>query len=418
MSKTRSFKSNLKIVIKNISDVFNPVLIRIKQALFDPFYPRQTFSNEDYHISSGYYDLNPFDPTETKFLAIQMDAPLQTPTPGNTAITGYYELQREQPIFIKIGQTQTWNWQQGCRLQWYPSNNGNSIFYNVLLNDHYGAVVQDIKTGNISQTIDFPVYDLDVTGQIGLSLNFSRLQRLRPGYGYGNIPDTTEQNLIPKDDGIWQVGIDKNQASLLFSIAEIAAIQPHDSMINAQHYFNHISFNPSGNAFLFFHLWLDQNNHRHSRLFTASSQGNRLTLLNNIGPVSHYTWLSNERLIITTYVSQNQLRYLQYHYINGFEGIVGIDHLITDGHPTMKNGRFLITDTYPDKFREQNLFLFDTKTEKLTVVDRVYSPPDFDGEMRCDLHPRLSHSSNLVCIDIVKNAKRAIKVIDISKFYN
>ena len=267
----------------------------------------------------------------------------------------------------------------------------------------------------ISHTLDYPVYDLDSTGQFGLSLNFSRLQRLRPGYGYVNLPDTTQQNFAPKDDGIWLVDINKNQSFLLFSLADVAEIEPHPNMVNAQHYFNHISFNPSGTVFLFFHLLLDENQHRHSRLFTANIQGNRIILSNNIGPVSHYTWLSDERLVVTTHVSRNQVRYIQYHYLNGFEGIVGNLHLTNDGHPTfIKEGELLISDTYPNRFRQQKLLLYNIKKDKVIVLDRLFSPHEFHGEVRCDLHPRPSLSSNLICLDIVKNRKRAIKVIDIS----
>jgi hypothetical protein len=409
-------KAFIQFIIACLGYRFVSFSIRMKHRFFDFKYPQQTFFNKDLHTFCGYYDLNPFDKNEKKLLAIQVNAPLRTPDLGTVADIGYYEFHQERPKFIKIGQTQTWNWQQGCRLQWYPSDNDKSIFYNVLFDNHYGAVVQDLMTGNLINTIDFPVYDLDSSGHFGLSLNFSRLQRLRLGYGYVNIPDATQQDLAPNEDGIWLVDINTNQASLLFSLAEVAVIEPHPDMTNAQHYFNHISFNPSGTRFLFFHLWLDQNNRRHSRLFTADTQGGRLTLLNNIGPVSHYTWLSDERLVITAPVSRDQWRYLLYHSVNGFESIIGNAQLTEDGHPTfIRDGRLMITDTYPDwNFREQKLLLYNSSTDKKTILSRFYSPPNFEGELRCDLHPRSSLSSHLVCVDVVENNKRAIRVLDIS----
>jgi hypothetical protein len=412
-------KAIIKLVFAHILYKLASLVIPIYQAYKSIHSPRRILSDKAVHIFFGYYDINPIDYTETRLLVLKIDAPLRTPEPGIFANVGYYRLQEEKPEFIPVGQTQTWNWQQGCRLQWYPSDVDLNIFYNVFCENHYSSVVQNLLTGNIIRIIDYPVYDLDLKGKFGLSLNFSRLQRLRPGYGYVNLPDTTEHALAPKNDGIWLVNFDENRTSLLFSIADVASIEPQYNMKNAQHYFNHISINPSGTDFLFFHLWLDGANHRHSRLFSANIRGDRITLLNKTGPVSHYTWLSDERMVVTTYNSQNQSRYFQYHYVNGFECIVGDKQLTEDGHPTyIMDGKMLITDTYPNNYREQKLLLFNTITNKTRVLDRVVSPPIFEGEIRCDLHPRPSTSSNLVCIDMVKNKYRAIKVIDLSKFNN
>ena len=276
--------------------------------------------------------------------------------------------------------------------------------------------MQEIESGKIRHTIHRPIYDLDKSGNWGLSLNFSRLQRLRPGYGYGNLPDQSEADYCPTNDGVWLVDIQNDQAQLLFSLAQLAAISPYESMIGAQHYINHLSFNPSGSDFLFFHLWLDQNNRRYSRLFTADAQGNRLTLLNNTGHVSHYTWLSDERLVVTTHVSpKRELRYVLYHHTDGFEGIIGNQHLTTDGHPTfIRDGRLMITDTYPDEFRDQKLLLFNPEQDNVKVIDRFYMPPEFTGEVRCDLHPRPSPSAKLLCVDVVAGGYRAMQLLDIS----
>jgi hypothetical protein len=288
-----------------------------------------------------------------------------------------------------------------------------------LLKDHYGAVTQNITTGEIINTIDYPLYDIDLNGHLGLSLNFSRLQCLRPGYGYVNVPDSTLNDCASKDDGIWLVDLLGNRVSLLFSLAQIASIEPHDSMRNMHHYFNHLSFNPSGTSFMFFHLWRDEDNQEHQRLFTASTQGNRLILLNNTGYVSHYTWLSDNQLVITARPIQTQHRYIQYHYINGFEGIVGDSHLKRDGHPTfIKNGKFMVTDTYPsNRLREQKTLLYDLDSDRIKIIDTVFLPSAFKEEVRCDLHPRPSPSGNLICIDVVVDNHRAVKVVDISRYH-
>ena len=60
--------------------------------------------------------------------------------------------------------------------------------------------------------------------------------------------------------------------------------------------------------------------------------------------------------------------------------------------------------------------MFDQKNNLLTRIGRYYSPPVFRGEIRCDLHPRLSLNNNKICIDAIDNDVRVIKVLDISSF--
>jgi hypothetical protein len=376
-----------------------------------------TFVGKRQHTFFGYYDLSPFNQNEKRLLAMQLSASLATPDKNTVMNVGYFDIETNNPGFVVVGQTTTWCWQQGCRLQWYPSASEETIFYNALLQNQYGAVIQEIESGKICHTIQHPVYDLDRSGNWGLSLNFSRLQRLRPGYGYVNLPDQSELEYCPANDGVWFIDIQNSQAQLLFSLAQLAIVSPHESMKGAQHYINHLSFNPPGNNFLFFHLWLDQNNRRYSRLFTADVQGNRLTLLNNTGHVSHYTWLSDERLVVTTYVSpKRELRYVLYHHTDGFEGLIGNQHLTTDGHPNfIRDGSLMITDTYPDEFRDQKLLAFNTEQDSLKVIERFNIPSEFTGEVRCDLHPRPSQTGNLLCVDNVVKGLRAMTVIDISK---
>jgi len=378
--------------------------------------PSCTLSEPGAHCFFGYYDISPFSASEQLLLATQTTTALRTPRADDELAVGFYDLTAEKREFQKVGTTETWCWQQGCRLRWDPAAPDTRIIYNKMTDGQYGSVIQDIRTGQVEHKSSFSLYDLASDGEHGLTLNFSRLQRLRPGYGYVNLPDDSKFDYCPHDDGVWLVDLQNDQKKLLFSLLELAAISPHTSMKNSQHYVNHLSFNPSGREFLFLHLWVDENNRRYSRLFTSDQKAGRLNLLNNTGLVSHYTWLSDERLLIVTRVtSLGKLRYVLYHYINGFEGITGDDHLIGDGHPTfIGNGKQIVTDTYPDEFRNQNILLYNRETNTIRVIQRCYVPPEYTGEVRCDLHPRTSPSGKLLCADVVVDGRRAMQVFDIS----
>lgn len=378
--------------------------------------PHRVFGHPRFHTFFGYYDFTPFNEAESKLLAMQVDCPLQSPQIGSTASIGYFNLRDPSAQFVKVSTTQAWNWQQGCRLRWYPGKD-ETLSYNCLYEGQYCFALHPVSWSEPQKIIRQPLYDFDMTGSWGLSLNFSRLQRLRPGYGYVNLVDSEETDMRPKNDGIWLVDIHRDTASLLFSLDWLASIDPHDSMENAWHYVNHLSFSPSGNSFLFLHFWFNESTkRRYSRLFTADQDGGRLILLNNSGHVSHYTWLSDRQLVIITNFGQRQLHHVLYDRLNGFEGIIGNGILVEDGHPTfVDNGKSLLTDTYPDKFREQKVLLFDLENQHLQIVDRFSSPDQYVGEVRCDLHPRISQSEKLICIDTVSDNRRVMVVMDLSR---
>jgi hypothetical protein len=57
---------------------------------------------------------------------------------------GFFDLQGASD-FIAVDHTQTWCWQMGCRLQWYPGDPDRLIMYNAMVNGQYGSIVQDIR---------------------------------------------------------------------------------------------------------------------------------------------------------------------------------------------------------------------------------------------------------------------------------
>ncbi len=353
-------------------------------------------------------------------MAIRVDPELIPPKPGRIAEVGYYVLSTGKPEFVKTGQTETWNWQQGCRLQWYPAGNDRAIFYNCMMDGQYGSLVQDLDSKEVLHRLDYPIYHLNKTGNLGLSLNFSRLHRLRPGYGYANLPDKTVNDPCPNNDGVWLFDVQKNRGRLLFSLADLAAVSPQKSMENAQHYINHLCFNPSGSSFLFLHLWVDVQGRRNSRVFVSSTDGNDLTLHSNQKIASHYCWLSDTKYLVYMPVDrQVNGRFVLFDVYDGLDGIVGINHLIVDGHQTFfSNGEKLLLDTsLPDEYGEKKLIVFDIKNNILDVIDRYNFPSAYTGELRCDLHPRISSSEKRICIDAVENNMRVMKIIDITKVY-
>jgi len=369
---------------------------------------RQFHSSEG-HVFFGYYDITPFSHNDNLILA--MHAPFEniTPSPGMEITLGYYDLNGNDSFF-EAGKTSTWCWQQGCRLQWYPHSSSHSILYNKMVDDQYGCIVQDIRTKEVLKTFMLPVYSISNDGRWGLSLNFSRLQRLRPGYGYTSLPDGTQNELIPRNDGIWRIDMNSGETSLLFSVAEISECEPLASMKNAEHYFNHILFNPDGTRFMFFHLWM-KDGKRFNRLITCNIDGRDRYPLINEGHVSHYAWKSNTELLAYSTHADTGRNYHLYTDRTPERKVIGRGILNEDGHPSYSpDNATLLTDTYPDKYREQHLLAYDFESGKLRTLASYYSPFKFTGETRCDLHPRWSRSGRHICIDAPYQKKRSMHI--------
>ena len=378
---------------------------------------KEVFSVAGKNCFFGYYDLNPFSSDESRLLATSTGAGLFSPQPTDSMTIGYFKLNDQSRQFHVVGETTLWCWQQGCRLRWHPSDPDRLIIYNRLVDGTYGAVIQDIETKEVVREYPFSLYDIDCLGKRGVTLNFSRLQRLRPGYGYGVLPDETLGVDCASNDGVWVVDLDADRKELVFSCAELVSIEPHSTMQDAEHYINHLSISPQGTSCLFFHLWLQkETKKRHSRLFTFDFETLDLRLLLSDGPVSHYTWISDDILSVTTTVSEKRdLRYVLCHKRTGFIGITGVNQLREDGHQTFLSGTdLMITDTYPNSYRDQRLLLYAIGDDRLKTIDRFRIPPEFTGEVRCDLHPRVSPSQRMVCVDMVRNGHRAMAVLDIS----
>lgn len=369
------------------------------------------------HCFFGYYDISPFSDDERYLLGMQTNTPLRSPEKGDVLDVGYYDLSYDKSTFKKVGETETWCWQQGCRLRWFPPVKDKNVIYNTMVDGKYGSVVKNIFTGKTVHEYPFSLYEVSSEGEKGLTLNFSRLQRLRPGYGYGVLEDKTKNDNCPGDDGVWLTDLKSKRKLLLYSLKELSEIEPHESMEDAEHYINHISINPSGESFLFFHLWKSGNtNKRYIRLFTADMNGKNFKLLNNTGHVSHYAWKDSDHFVITANVLPKKLRYCLYHKHKGFQYIMGENVLTEDGHPSfLTNYNYMITDKYPNISRDQLLLLYKIKTKKLDVLSRFKVPENYTGEVRCDLHPRVSKDGRMICVDCVENNYRAMSVIDLKE---
>jgi Tol biopolymer transport system component len=216
---------------------------------------------------------------------------------------------------------------------------------------------------------------------------------------------------MPKNDGILRLDMATGEEKCLFSIRDIINIRATDTMQKAEHYFNHLLFNPEASRFLLVHLWVNEGK-RYSRLITSDRDGKNIYVMNNEGHSSHYCWRSNTQLLVYTTYAKTGTHYYLCEDMSDNRKIIGEGILTKDGHPSFfPYSNIIITDTYPDKYRDQSLITYNLDNYETKILSKFYIPIKFYGETRCDLHPRLSATGAYVCIDNVQNKCRRMTVI-------
>ena len=374
------------------------------EILNDDIIKYSEIENPNGHIFCGYFDISPDNPFNSEEILVGMlDKKAKTGKDSLTiAITNLSNGKIE-----KISETKAWNWQMGSRIRW--SNTENIIYYNDFYDNNYCCNIFDIKKRKILRRIPYALYDISKDEIFGLTVNFDRLQRLRPGYGYSNLEDITKNENTPNNDGLFIVDIDTGERKLLVSYQQLSDLMPDSK--NRQCYINHISISPNNKKAMFFFIWLvDEKPGWKATLWTIDLKTKEVKCLEKKYQVSHYAWKDNNTLIITGVDMSNKTCFYRL-YDSDNNNYVELDNenLKKDGHPTFSrqfNGFY--SDTYPDKKFRQLLFKYENN-DYIPLV-KVFHNPKMYGEKRCDLHPHYFCTQESVAIDTIfdKNKRKII----------
>ena len=360
----------------------------------------------------GYYDKSPWDSTGRYLLAMQVDFIDRPPTSDDRVAVGMVDLE-DGGRWIPLAETSVWNWQQGTMLRWMPTAPDRLIIHNDREGDAYVSVVRDVHSGE-TRVLPMPIYAVSNDGRSAVTLNFSRVNRTRPGYGYVGVPDRWESNPHPDEDGIYWMDLETGDHRLIVSLAQIAAFRPDDTMRDGQHWFNHLQFNTDDSRFLFLHRW-QVGGGRLTRLFTANPDGSDICCVSDHEMTSHFDWRDPEWILAWARRHDVGDRYFLLRDRSEDLSIVGDGILTSDGHCSYgPDRRWFLTDTYPaPKTHKRTLLLYRPEDDLRVDLGQFYSPPEITGEIRCDLHPRWNRDGTQVCFDSVHEGHRGMYVIDV-----
>jgi len=378
--------------------------------------PVTRLTNGPKHHFFGYFDKFCYDHSGRYLLAHEVDFTARQPRPGEKAGICLIDLQDNCRSKL-IAESDAWCWQQGCMLQWL-NDADRKIIYNDREGDHFVARILDITTGE-KQTLCRPIYTLSPDGQRALSLNFSRLDRERPGYGYPSASDANSGINHPDSEGIWLVDLKQNTARLIISVDKVTRRYHRDTMDGVPGWFNHLLFSPDGRRFAFFHRWRTfgpNGEKRHiTHMFTANLDGSELYPLNLEDMSSHYTWIDTDHIIN---FSNRFATGWQYHLFTDQTAeikVIAPGIFPGDGHCSYSPDRkWMLTDCYPGTDECRRLYLYELSSGAATEIGCFHSDCSYPIPTRCDLHPRWSRDGRKVCFDSTHEGSRQIYEIDVT----
>ncbi len=411
---------------------------------------RRVGSGELHHFF-GYYNKSTWSPDGRLLLSNRVAMMTRDLDGSEVADVGYFRLGDSHPdsgdsdLFIKVGETTTWNWQMGCQLQWLGGEEPLRLIYNIRKSGDapypdFGSRIHDTKSGE-DRDLPLPIYVVAPSGQYALCVDYSRFEVTHKTIGYRATHSEPELQLAPADDGIWRMDIGSGDYEQILSLRQLREFQPVASMERAIHWVTHLEIAPNSERFLFIHRWTerveDETCFLH-RLFTCNPDGSGLKLLectdhplpqlaDNFDPnavgtfdyekseyqISHPAWRDDSSVIVWG-PHAGSIHYHLYDDADGSAEVIGDTILTENGHMTYsRDGRWILTDTYPDADTNiRKLLMYDVSANTVYSVGDFYTPPDLGKHNRCDLHPRFSPDCRYATIDSVHEASRQQYIVD------
>jgi len=385
-------------------------IVKIYQRFFSLFAKNEFMANKEITIIPGsffgFHDKCPWCYDNKMILSHKYDPRKNIDaTERNSLKVGFYQYTGSWRFF-ELGQTTTWNWQQGSGLQWLGSTK------NIIYNDCYqGECVSKIidVNGKILKILPGHIASVSSSGGYALSYCYQRLGCGMSGYGYNEL--NKPKNSLTTVDTLSVINIETNQKKPLFELNDLIKFDYKESMRKAYHFFSHCLFSKNGERFVFFHRWLVPNGRLYTRMFSSDLSGCDLHMFQGT-QFSHIAWKNEKHILAYCKPPEKPIGlYLLKDHTNECKAIDN-KFFVADGHPQFSNdGRYILIDTYPDRSRYQFLKVYDLKTKRGTVLAKLRIPFEYRLQRRCDFHPRWSRDDKMICFDSAHTGTRSLCIL-------
>lgn len=365
----------------------------------------------------GYYDKSPWDATNRYVICLRANNTWSDVSPKEKAdilLIDTNAPESDSNRVKKIAETSSWNVQQGCMAQWLGPDFSSRILFNDCRDGKYVSVILELSTGE-ERVVPAAVYTVAPDGKTALTLDFSRLYNLRPGYGYYNVPEKTEGEALPDATAVWKIDLESGDIQPLLSYKDFATFRPRPEMqeAGAVHKVNHLMISPGGKRFMVLYRWFI-GARKYTRLVTCNTDGGDMYVLSDDDMVSHCCWKNNDEI----FAFENKKNGGQGYYLmkdRTQEYVHRWTQISNDGHPSYSpDGSLIVTDSYPNRRRIAEVKIL--KDDFILPVARVFAPFKYDNDTRCDLHPRWSRDGKLICFDSVYEGHRGLYAVPVPQF--
>lgn len=359
----------------------------------------------------GFHDKCPWSADGSMLLGHAFDARL-SPREAEAEPARVGLLDPDTLQFHELATTRAWNWQQGAMLQWLGPD--RRLIYNDAAGEQPVARIMGVD-GRALGELPLHVSSISPDGRIGLSYSFARMKGPAAEYGYWCVDDSRARNPLPGDDGIRRVDLRTGRDEVILSLADVASRFPDPTMVGSYHYFTHTLFSPSGGRFVFLHRWWGRHGVLHTRLLSADAEGQNLHQF-AATHVSHVCWRSDEQVFAYCRPQGQEIGYYLLPDRTSNWEFAGASLPRCDGHPQFSmDGRYLVTDTYPDRGRMQSLIVHDTVSGKTQTLLSVRIGFEYRYGRRCDFHPRWNRDASKLCFDSAHTGVRSLCVMELDQ---
>lgn len=393
----------------------------VYQAVFDMLPRKKEYSIRPIEFKEGYFfgfhDIIPFSKGSEKVLANKLYFDLRMPLKNDFIDVGYFDFDGEKLTrFNKVGESNSWNYHKGCRLQWLKDN--ESVIFNCTQDGGMISKVVNLENKQ-EEIIPVPIDSVSPNGTLATSFSYERLEKYMPGYGYNFKDDTSFlEEKAPAGSGLYLVDLSDKTVKLLVSLELLAEqAKSEENAKDSYHYVTHSLFSHNGKYISFFHRWVgEETRKRYTRLMIFNLKTGELFQIETGYMVSHYVW--NDKCEIIAYCNFKGTDAHVLLKVNEMERShkVAYPQLNSDGHQSFIDANSFVTDTYGDKWRMAKLYMVDIMNDRAKLIASVYSPNKYQTKVpykhiACDLHPRVSPDGQYVCFDTAKSGKRSLAVM-------
>jgi hypothetical protein len=368
------------------------------------------------HHFVGYYGITPWNGSQSRLFCLEADFGDRLVQVGDRAAICLID--QANRSLKRIAQTSAWNLQQGAMLHWLPTAADRELLFNERIDGRLVSVIVDVESGK-RRMIDRPIAALSHDGKSAIGVNFDRLRAIRPVTGYAG-GDARPLVNRPMDDGLFAIDVTTGTSRLLVSVDACARLLAPPERLNDQPlWLEHPIYSRDGARLFFIARGFDpMTKQLISVPLVVGSQSGKIRALVPTWAAdgaSHFDWMDDRRVVVTR---KDDGKWQ--HLLIDTDGVepprpLAPGVLTRDGHCTFSpDGRWMITDTYPDSKRRQHLFVMDAKTAKAARLASFYAPPEYRGDWRCDLHPRWDRESRRICIDSTHEGIRQVYVVELN----